>query len=235
MIIYALKLDLRAAWTANTKLLDVLSADEQNRFNRLQNQLAARQFFAGRVLLRYMLCKHYNFSNDAIKIAYNRYGKPLLNDNSLQFSIAHSKAWLVCAVAADAIGIDVEKIAAWRERVAKRFLSKSEYSALTELSTTEKTEQFYSIWTLKESYSKAIGRGLTVPFNSFSIKKSQLNGLFITDDHYWLKQYDIDQSYKLSVCCAEQVFAKDISVITEQLADRPTLTDMADFINRVSS
>ncbi|MBU3198520.1 4'-phosphopantetheinyl transferase superfamily protein [Clostridium estertheticum] len=31
---------------------------------------------------------------------------------------------------------------------------------------------FYDLWTLKESYIKAIGRGLSIPFSSFNIKKN---------------------------------------------------------------
>ncbi|WP_257149478.1 4'-phosphopantetheinyl transferase family protein [Bacillus cereus] len=36
---------------------------------------------------------------------------------------------------------------------------------------TEKNDYFYDLWTLKESYIKAIGTGLSTPFNSFTIKK----------------------------------------------------------------
>ncbi len=230
MIIYALKLNLNKTLDASARLLNVLGANERDRFNRYKNQLAAQQFLSGRILLRYILCKHHNLSNGQITIGYNRFGKPLLIDSELQFNIAHSKAWLVCVVANNPVGIDVEKIIAWRERVAKRVLSEPEYSALQTLNAFEKTEQFYSLWTLKESYSKAIGRGLTVPFNGFSIKKSRLNRLFETDDHYWLRQYDIDPDYKLSVCSTSRRFAERIALIGRDQNDDLTLQKMANYI-----
>ncbi|WP_142334820.1 4'-phosphopantetheinyl transferase family protein, partial [Bacillus pseudomycoides] len=63
----------------------------------------------------------------------------------------------------------------------------------------EKDDYFYDLWTLKESYVKAIGKGLSIPLNSFTIKKSE-EGITIDPNNiyspYFLKQYQIDPDYK---------------------------------------
>ena len=54
--------------------------------------------------------------------------------------------------------------------VAKRFFSETEYDFLSGKNTEEeKTVSFYRIWTLKESYVKALGEGLSIPLNAFDI------------------------------------------------------------------
>ncbi|PID82620.1 MAG: 4-phosphopantetheinyl transferase [Clostridiales bacterium] len=218
MIIYGIKYELDKTLNDVQKLIELLDTVEVIRFNRFKNKNSAIQFLLGRVLLRYMLNKHYKLVNRDININYTKYGKPFLNDVSIHFNIAHSAQWVVCVVADTSVGVDIEKISRFRPTVAQRQLSVDEYKDLMALDGTEQIDYFYSLWTSKESYSKAIGRGLTIPFSSFSIKKSQLNQLFITDDNYLIKQYDIDTTYKMAVCTTKNDFADNVKEITvEQL------------------
>jgi 4'-phosphopantetheinyl transferase len=66
---------------------------------------------------------------------------------------------------------------------------------------------FYEIWTLKESYVKAHGKGLTIPFHTFNVNIRSLDDITITDVgtgkvdvKYICKQYKFNHHYKLSVC-----------------------------------
>lgn len=68
------------------------------------------------------------------------------------------------------VGVDVEacdrKDAGWE--AAARFFALEEVAALHETAATERIETFFRLWTLKESYTKAIGEGLNCALQSFS-------------------------------------------------------------------
>ena len=57
------------------------------------------------------------------------------------------------------IGVDIEKLRSYDERIAERFFSKEEQEYLKH--TDEKDENFTRIWTSKEAYGKFTGKGIT--------------------------------------------------------------------------
>ncbi|KAF8083572.1 hypothetical protein N665_0765s0014 [Sinapis alba] len=77
------------------------------------------------------------------------------------------------------VGIDVEdKTRKMRHDVlslAKRFYSSEEVKFLSSIADTEaQRKEFIKIWTLKEAYVKALGKGFSAsPFNTFSITRSE--------------------------------------------------------------
>ena len=66
------------------------------------------------------------------------------------------------------IGVDIEKIQLIDLKVAQRFFSEKEYEDLIAKTSSERIAYFYDLWTLKESLTKTLGIGLTIPLNSFS-------------------------------------------------------------------
>ncbi|MDY0393210.1 4'-phosphopantetheinyl transferase superfamily protein [Virgibacillus halophilus] len=64
----------------------------------------------------------------------------------------------------------------------------------------------FEIWTLKESYLKAVGKGLAIPLHSFRVKNMDNNQIEIVDMEknekvdFICKQYTIAADYKLAVC-----------------------------------
>ncbi len=220
MIIYGINQQQNKRDFPIDRLLKLLDNDGLARYKRYQNAKSAEQFLLGRLLLRYMLKKHYKLTDSAIKITYNEHGKPALPVDNIHFNLSHSGDWIICVITDKPVGIDIERVGKFRPAVAKRLFSTDEYKALMTHQGNARVDYFYTLWTLKESYSKAIGRGLTMPFNDFSIKKSQLDQLFKTNDHYLLKQYNIDPTYKLAICSKTNNFADNIAMIdVEQICD----------------
>ena len=94
----------------------------------------------------------------------------------LTFNLAHSGGRTLIAVARRRrIGVDIEAIRpeVAREKIAGRFFSHAEIDYLRSLPESEHTEAFFTIWTLKEAYIKAIGGGLTIPLDRFTVSPSQ--------------------------------------------------------------
>ena len=95
-------------------------------------------------------------------IFYNEYGKPYLGNN-LFFNMSHSNNITACIISDKEVGIDIEKIK-YNEKVAKRVLTKEEMKILN--NSNNKAEMFTIFWTIKESYVKLLGIGI-----SYGLKK----------------------------------------------------------------
>ncbi len=111
------------------------------------------------------------------RFASNAYGRPEISGPrggfGLRFNLSGTRGLVACAVTAglDA-GIDVEDHGAARGRaygaLADRFFSPREARALRALEPSRRPARFLEYWTLKESYIKARGRGLSIPLDRFS-------------------------------------------------------------------
>jgi 4'-phosphopantetheinyl transferase len=87
----------------------------------------------------------------------------------LTFSAAHTEGLVLCAVAAGrAVGADVERLREPPLDVAGHFFAPSEAEAVRTASPERRAETFFRCWTLKESYVKARGLGLSLPLDRFA-------------------------------------------------------------------
>lgn len=102
---------------------------------------------------------------------YGKYGKPYLKGENMPFfSLSHSGDYAVCAVGGTELGCDIEKIGTAGLDIAKRFFSEGEAARIVSAGTEEESaELFCRFWTLKESFIKAAGLGLSMPLDSFEI------------------------------------------------------------------
>ena len=90
----------------------------------------------------------------------------------LKFSASHTDGLVMCAVAAGRdVGADVEYLSETPPlEIADRFFSPAETEAIRALDGAERVNSFFTYWTLKESYMKARGLGLSLPTNKFSFQ-----------------------------------------------------------------
>ena len=96
-------------------------------------------------------------------ISVDNFGKPFLAEYpELHFSISHCDGMVGCLISGSECGLDCEKIRPARSKVAKRVFSEEEFRLFEQLQGSERDIFFTSLWTLKEAYSKKMGRGLAV-------------------------------------------------------------------------
>lgn len=200
----------------------------------IQNRAAEHRL--GRRLLEYGLKKEFGQSY-TVTAEINQ--KPsLLEAPHIQFNISHTKGLVVCAIGSCAIGIDIELIRPFEERLLRRVCSKEEQDYVLEVDDIQiREERFFRLWTLKESHVKATGQGIAQSLKeiSFSIEKSGIIKSNVQGFYY--AQVKILQKYVLSVCITEpgmeeksmtyeEVFEKvkelfgksDVSKVEEHLA-----------------
>ena len=102
------------------------------------------------------------------EIVTNENGKPELADVPLCFSLSHSGEYCACAVYDRAIGVDIQKRAAADMRILERRFTPQEREFV--LNSADMDAAFTRVWTMKESYVKACGTGISL--NSFCTVKA---------------------------------------------------------------
>lgn len=201
---YLLKIDNNIEKHDFEKLLSCLSRNKKERISRLHRFEDAQRALLGDILIRYAVCKTKGIKNKDLIFGVNDYGKPqLLNPPGIQFNISHSGNWVVCALGDSPVGIDVEVIKPISLEIAKEFFSKDEYYTLINQPEELKLKFFYMLWTLKESYIKAEGKGFSIPLSSFSIR---INGQSIRafnknglSKHYFYQAF-LDENTVYAFC-----------------------------------
>lgn len=214
MEVYALKIDKNIKRTTFYRYLTFLTKKKQLKIMRLHRYEDALRSLIADILLRTIVAEKVQISNKDIIFINNEYGKPFLKmyDN-FEFNISHSDEWVVCAIDNYPVGIDVQKVLPIDLNIAKQFFTKIEYEFLETKDASQKLLSFYDLWSLKESYVKADGKGLSIPLDSFSIIIKNEGISLYTENEFrecFFKQYHINNNYKLSVCGCENDFCSGI-------------------------
>ena len=157
------------------ELLLYITNEKANRILKFRYIADAYRTMLGELLIRYAVYQKSGCDNDEIIISNK--GKPyLIYPKGIFFNISHSGNWVVGATADAPLGIDIEYIKSERQYIMS---AESEHV---------QRERFYQIWTLKESYIKADGRGLNIPLNSFDVVSKR--------DNQYLVENSLQNKYK---------------------------------------
>lgn len=186
--------------------------DQFNNFRFIEDSLRS---LYGEVIIRYVVSNQFSIDNDQIIIERDKYGKPYIQNLPIHFNISHSGIWVACVFSSQKVGIDIEQVKELPLDVAKRFFSKEEYIYLMKKDKAERIESFYDLWTLKESYIKWLGFGLSIPLDSFSLDITNTT-ISVRDKNRnivpFFRQYVVE-GYKLSVCATTPDFPERFNIL----------------------
>lgn len=201
---YILKIDKDLSKDDFERLLDFVSEEKKERITRFHRFEDAQRSLIGDVLARYTISKRLGIRNKDLVLGANEYGKPvLIAPSDIHFNISHSGSWVVCAIDDNPVGIDVEVMKPIDFKIAERFFSRDEYESLMNQPDEMRLKYFYIIWTLKESYIKAEGKGLSIPLNSFSIKiENQTENIFFESGlgNFFFRKFFLDKNTVCALC-----------------------------------
>jgi 4'-phosphopantetheinyl transferase len=162
----------------------------------------------GDLLIRTVAARETGLRVEDLAFSEDEHGKPFLtNVESFRFNVAHSGSWVVCTTDDRPVGIDVERIGPFDEDVARSCLTPEELRlVLAEPAGPVQTgRRFFELWTLKESYVKALGTGLAFGLDSFRIvgfpdgvSRVAIGGRVQRD--VFLRGYPTDENHAMSVC-----------------------------------
>ena len=196
-----------------------LSGVSRERIERMEGfrfEIDKRRGLAAETLLNYGLRRLCGRLSVPVKLFRDEAGKPhlslsdedkallrsegILFGESIEFSLSHSGDYAVCAIAEGnegEIGIDIEKHKKDQKGIAEHFFCEGEKQRI------KTDEDFYRYWTLKESFIKAVGKGLAIALDSFEVFEKDGIASYrqsANDKVYTGRVYQPYPGYTLSVC-----------------------------------
>jgi 4'-phosphopantetheinyl transferase len=165
-----------------------LDVAEQARADRFHFACDREAYVGAHALKRRMLASFGNLPDPAWRFVVGPYGKPEIdpaqNRERLCFNLSHTRGLAACAVAVDRdLGLDAEALDNVLDgtAVANRYFAAAEVELLRGVDAGLRSDAFVRLWTLKEAYVKATGRGLSSRLDSFSFKLEPVSIFFDPD------------------------------------------------------
>lgn len=204
--IYYLKLSDYQAYPEEY-FMPLVSPETWQDTRQFQNKKVRMTKLSGESMIRKLITENWRLSPNEYRIEKGKHGKPYLKTHGIPayFNISHSGDYIICAISNQEVGIDIEQRGKIRMEVARRFFHPQEVALLEGTSDEQKTrELFFNYWSVKESYLKYTGSGLSSPLSSFEVLFTD-KGVVLKKGHSPLpvavKECPIDSDYSSYVCC----------------------------------
>ena len=216
MLIYLSKINPTLDQETINTLLPKISKENQKRCQRFRFKEDTLRTLYGELIVRHVICQQLSYKNEDITILKEDGGKPYIKGRPIHFNVSHAGEYVVSAFSEHEVGIDIEQMKEIDINIADRFFYQQEYVDLLAQEPSAQFDYFFSLWTLKESYIKWLGTGLSTPLDSFCFRITD-TGITCTDDKReimpFFKQYPVCD-YKLSVCSLIKDFPDKVKKIT---------------------
>jgi 4'-phosphopantetheinyl transferase len=167
--VHVWRLDVGALADAEVTARAITALDDADlqRYARYREDRDRLMFLGGRVMARAVVAGALAVRPDEWQWREGPHGRPEIAapETPVRFNIAHSGGVVVCAVSCGReVGVDVEDRGRRPvdSRVIRRYLAPEE-AADVEARGAAWHDRFLMYWTLKESYLKALGLGISVP------------------------------------------------------------------------
>ena len=192
--------------------LGFLSSAEKLRYDQYHPK-AARLFLISRVLVKTVLADKLGISPHQVNIQLHPNGKPFVQGSkAVYFNLTHSADVIILAVTEEGeIGVDIEKVDRefeWMRVDSVLDLSEIEWIKEKELTGSSSVfQRFFQIWTLKESYIKCTGEGMSRHLKklNFHVLPEHIQFLDSTNDaqktgEYYFESYIYESNFIFSIC-----------------------------------
>lgn len=176
-------------------LYEKASQERKARADRFYHIEDAKRCVLGEAMLRCCYAKLFH-DRQLPKITSSDFGKPyFLTEKNVHFNISHSGKWVVLAIANREVGIDIEQVRQQPDSLLREALTKEEYYFVC--NSGNRRESFIKYWTIKESYTKRLGKGLSIHPGSIAVCEIQ--------EQCEVTSILFDEEYYLSVCGNQRV------------------------------
>lgn len=193
----------------------LLTEAERAKAARFHFAADRNRHITSRALFRTVLPEYLGIPHPALRFRSDRFGRPSLDNPEalacgLDFNLSHTAGLIALAVTCHSVvGVDVEN-ASYQQpamELASRFFSPDEVASLRSFAGMALNLEFYRHWTLKESYLKAYGVGLSLPLDRFGFRLAAQRAEFFLApaaehraDEWYFAQWAASPDHLLAVC-----------------------------------
>jgi 4'-phosphopantetheinyl transferase len=173
------------------RCVQVLDRAERERGDRFLRPVDRARFIASHAALRLVLAEACACAPSEIRLTAQAAGKPQLAEPAgglLEFNLSHSGARALIGLAdPTALGVDIEEIRQIPDavRIARMHFAPDEAAALAKLPPDAIETAFFGLWTRKEAVVKALGTGLSLPLDRFSVTLPPASPRLLRDSAGW--------------------------------------------------
>ena len=193
----------------NPQILENIWQERKEKILTYKFESGRKESLGSALMLQKVLFQN-NLNLQDVKFGNNK--KPEID--GIFFNISHSDNFVICSVSENPVGCDIEKIRCVKSGFEKRFFTKNEVAYLEKFSGEEKLNQFFRLWTMKESYMKFTGEGMKLALNRIEFVFDDSIKVFrdgiLCDCNF--KEYELS-GYKISVCAKENDFASTLEFV----------------------
>lgn len=146
-----------------------------------------------------------DFSPETLQIQYHTYHKPYFAEHpELHFNLSHCDGLAVCLLSSTECGVDAECRRQVRPGILRKVFTSEEQQLV--LGSFDPDLEFMKIWTLKESYVKAIGRGLAYPLREIAFSKIGAEIVSNQEHAEFYQTVLTDSEHVISLCILDEAF-----------------------------
>jgi 4'-phosphopantetheinyl transferase len=146
------------------------------------------RYLVTRALVRTVLSRYVGLEPERWRFEVNAFGRPSVANKQkgagqISFNLSHTSSLIMLGVTqGHSLGVDTENVMRRKPPLdaATHYFSSIEIAALAELPPQVRSSRFWEYWTLKESYIKAKGTGLSTALNEFGFVLSASADINIT-------------------------------------------------------
>ena len=222
-------------------LRTALDDHERQRAERFHFRRDHDTYIAAHALARSMLSEATGVPAASLRFVTGPYGKPeLVQDTGgrqVRFNISHTDGLVACAVSdGDALGVDVENSERKTDlEIAHRYFAPEESALVLSAAPDRGHRLFFRFWTLKESFIKATGEGLSRPLDSFAFTLDPIRITF-HDDRHPTGEVDRPEQWQFAQYCPIPNRLLALAVRRPGIADVPLdirAADMDEIVRRL--
>lgn len=180
-------------------LSQFLNSVELKRVKRFFKEIDKDRFIIYRSILKLILAAYTKLNIKNIYLDYDFNKKPYLASHPwLHFNISHSEDYAVIAVSRKKVGLDIEYMS--KDFNFTSMLPDVYNDNETQIiqNASDKKNTFYTLWTRKEAFVKALGKGIDEDFKYIPCLDGEHNldfSLIKNSQNWQVRSFDLEDDY----------------------------------------
>jgi len=214
-------------------LLSALEGSKRARVLRMQVPEDQDRSAVADILSRMAIARRLGEGSPPVQVVADQCGQPLLPDAPwLHLSVAHAGNWATCAAGLEPVGVDVECVRSIGKETEAHLLSATEAEQASAFEGDDRRWLVCGLWTVKESFVKALGIGWEVAPESLTVRMVGDGEVRLVGpagaEEYHFRLYPLDGDHLAALCSRTGKFPEAVervepAVLNRLVADLPTI------------